>query len=99
MVVAPLTSSVALLKLARTSISDDAEIAKDPASKAITQTSGKKEINAPARSGPATCAAEYVAWMRPFAVTRSSVETRLGIAANSPELNAMKTVDWMNVTP
>ncbi len=28
-----------------------------------------------------------------------TMETRLGIAANSPELKAMKTVDWMNVTP
>jgi hypothetical protein len=36
--------------------------------------------------------------MRPLAVTRSSFETRLGMAANSPALNAMKIVDWMNVT-
>jgi hypothetical protein len=36
--------------------------------------------------------------MRPFAVTRSSVATRLGTAANSPALKAMKMVDWMNVT-
>ena len=56
-------------------------------------------MSAPASSGPTTCAAEYVAWIRPFAVTRSSVETRLGIAANSPALKAMKMVDWMKVTP
>ena len=80
------------------SASDTAEIANDAASKAMTHTSGRNETSTPASKGPATCAAEKVAWMRPFAVTRSSVDTRLGIAANSPALKAMKTVDWMNVT-
>ena len=86
------------MKLPRISASESAETANEPESTAITQVSGRTDRSAPASSGPATWAAEYVAWMRPFAVTRSSVETRLGTAANSPELNAMKIVDWMNVT-
>jgi len=86
------------LKLARTRDSDRAETANDAESNDITHVNGMTERSAPARSGPATCAAEKVAWIRPLAVTRSSVETRLGIAANSPALKAMKIVDWMNVT-
>src|SRR5204863_8768900 len=97
-VVASFGSSLMTLKLLRINASDRAETANEPASNAITHTSGRNEIITPASSGPATCAAENVAWIRPLAVTRSSVETRLGMAANSPELNAMKTVDWTNVT-
>ena len=81
-VVAAFGLSLTALKLARIRESESAEIANDPASNAITQVSGKNEMSAPARSGPETCAAEYVAWIRPFAVTKSSVETRLGIEAN-----------------
>ena len=98
-VVASFDVSLTTLKLARMRESERAEMTNDPASNAITHVSGKNEMSAPASSGPDTCAAEYVAWIRPFAVTRSSVETRLGIAANSPALNAMNTVDWTNVTP
>src|SRR3954469_17981164 len=98
MVVASLGSSLVALKLRRIREIHNAETANESAATDITQTSGMNDINAPASSGPATCAAEKVAWMRPLAATRSSVETRLGIAANSPALKAMNTVDWMKVT-
>src|ERR671919_569575 len=88
-------SAEVTLKLVRIVASNNAEKTNDAESNASTQVRGSQRISAPASRGPATWAAEYDAWIRPFAVTRSSVATRLGIAANSPALNAMKIVDWM----
>ena len=49
-------------------------------------------------SGPSTPAAAKLAWMRPFAVTRSSLPTRLGIAPNCAVSNASPRVEVAKVT-
>ena len=52
----------------------------------------------PASGGPATVAAEKLAWIRPLAATRSSAATRLGMAANWALSKAILSVELTKAT-
>jgi hypothetical protein len=58
----------------------------------------KKTSRPPATSGPATVAAAKLAWIRPFAVTRSAWSTRLGTAPNCAASKKIESVPAMKIT-
>src|SRR5690348_7617183 len=86
----------AVLKLRRIAASDAAETKKEAASSTKMSATGITASNEPASKGPRTVAAEKLAWMRPLAATRSSVGTRLGMAANWAASKAIEIVAAMN---
>src|SRR4051812_15888284 len=91
-------STVAALNDFWISDRNTAEHANEAASTTKIPSTGMTAIKAPASSGPQTVAAEKLAWIRPFAVTRSSLSTRLGIAANCDESNPIDIVEFRNAT-
>jgi radical SAM superfamily enzyme YgiQ (UPF0313 family) len=86
------------LKLRRMAASDAADTRKLAASKNSRSAGDMSVTSTPARIGPKIWPAEFVAMIRPLAATRSSRPTRLGIAANWPQLNKIPSVDWAKAT-
>jgi hypothetical protein len=76
-----------------------AEAGNEAASTSSTCCTGATVTSRPASTGPATWAAEQLAWTRPLALTRSSLEgTRLGMAANWAASKAMVRVALAKAT-
>jgi len=82
----------------RMSDSATAETTNVAASTTSSWSTGSTTSSAPATSGPRTLAPANVAWIRPFAVTRSAWSTRLGIAPNAAASKKIPSVDVMKTT-
>ncbi len=91
-------AGVAALKLRRIRARQPDETRKEPASTNRRSGTGTKATSAPAIPGPRIWPALFVAMMRALAVTSSCSPTSEGMAANSPQLKMIPSVDCTKVT-